>query len=567
MSYFSLSTSRRHPWSSLSDVATSVSLGRLRSASAPEPFVSSMAEPSIPSHRVRSPKKSALKRPTSAVYSSESSSSDSTPDSSLSSSPVPSPRPSPVQVDLWSTCSPLASHDADKNESVFTPSPRAKSSLMTRIRNIQIFAPSPPPHPRRCRASREFATLPPPPEWDEVSLTFDSDSDDDHLAAGAKVKDDQLSAPMTRRVRFVVAAPPPPPPTPEIRSRCWDEEPTCSEFMAIASVSLLIMETVQRVKTNKDGESYLCMAMTERAYELVCAIINICRDSEAELAPAMIRSVTQFSETLEKILSFVRSQVKGGLLRRVFRSMEDADLITECNAGLKHALDVFGVQSGIIAAMTMAEMQKDAKQRHEELIAILKEKRSRPKRSSTSGSDGSSPVRKRPSSLKTDARSGISMLPASPKVFHGREEEISHIISLITRSEPARIAICGAEGMGKTAVAVAASNSPELAEIFKDHRYFVDCEDATDNKQLVATIANQLALEGTGKKHVFRHLEATATEETPVLLVLDALDRAWKPRENRSDVEDFPRGPKDKKKRYHLQIYFFTTFGLPLPPT
>ncbi|KAJ7745083.1 hypothetical protein B0H16DRAFT_1462917 [Mycena metata] len=216
MAYFSLSTtsftSHRHSWKSLSDVATSVSLGRLRSASAPEPFVSSMAEPSIPSHKFRSPKKSILKRPTSPVYS-----------SSSDSPPVPSAQPSPVQVDLWSACSPLTSDDTDKNtESLFTPSPRLKSSLMTRVRNIQIFAPSaPPPPPRRRRPSRAFPNLPPPPEWDEVSLTFDSDSDDD----------DQLSAPIARNVRFVVAAPPPPPPSPELPSRCWDEEPTWSEFM------------------------------------------------------------------------------------------------------------------------------------------------------------------------------------------------------------------------------------------------------------------------------------------------------------------------------------------------
>ncbi|KAJ7455512.1 hypothetical protein FB451DRAFT_1278010 [Mycena latifolia] len=147
------------------------------------------------------------------------------------------------------------------------------------------------------------------------------------------------------------------------------------------------METVQRVKDNKDA----CDKMTERAYELVCAIINICRDSEGELAPAMIRSMIQFSETLEKILTFVRSQVKGGFWRRVFRSIEDAELINECNAGLKHTLDVLGVPSGIIAAMTMAELQvgsavvdayppqKDASQRHEELIRTLKEKRARPR--------------------------------------------------------------------------------------------------------------------------------------------------------------------------------------------
>ncbi|KAJ7431626.1 hypothetical protein B0H11DRAFT_843818 [Mycena galericulata] len=310
---------------------------------------------------------------------------------------------------------------------------------------------------------------------------------------------------------------------------------------AIASVALLIMETVQRVKDNKDA----CVQMTERAYELVCAIINICRDSEADLAPAMVRSIAQFSETLEKILVFVRSQVKGGLFRRMLRSMEDADLITQCNAGLKHALDVFGVQSGIVAAMTMAEMQKDATQRHEELIAILKEKRSRPKRSSTSSSDGSrppSPRKKRPSSVKTDlsrSLSTMSMLPASPKIFYGRDEEVMHIVNTIKHSKPARITICGAEGVGKTAVALAASHHPDISALFGVRRYFVECDGANDGKQLVAAIALHLGLESYGRKAVIRHLTALATEETPVLVTLDALDRAWKPHENRSDVEDF----------------------------
>ncbi|KAJ7766087.1 hypothetical protein B0H16DRAFT_385974 [Mycena metata] len=303
-----------------------------------------------------------------------------------------------------------------------------------------------------------------------------------------------------------------------------------------ASVSLLIMETAQRVNDNKDA----CVKMAERAYEIICAIINICRDSEAELAPAMIRDITQFSETLEKILTFVRRQVKGGLLRRIGRSIENADLIAECNIGLKHAMVIFRVQSGIIATMTMAEMLQKVKQSHEELIVILKEKRSRPQHSSPSGSDDCSPRKKCPSSLKTDVRSGISMLPASPKIFYGRDEEVRHIINTINRSKPAaRIAICGAEGIGKTAVVLVAIHSAELAEMFKEHRYFIECEGTTDNKQLVAALADTLDLEGTGKKRVIRHLTMIATEETPVLIVLDALDCAWKPHKNRGDVEDF----------------------------
>ncbi|KAF8148118.1 hypothetical protein K438DRAFT_1779717 [Mycena galopus ATCC 62051] len=308
-------------------------------------------------------------------------------------------------------------------------------------------------------------------------------------------------------------------------------------LQAIASVAQLICETVQRVRDNKDA----CMKMTERAYELVCAIINICRDSEADLAPAMVRSISQFSETLEKILVFVRNQVKGGLIRRMFRSMEDADLIKECNAGLKHALDVFGVQSGIIAAMTMAEMQKDAKQRHEELIAILNERRAAKQKRLTDGSGSSSSSRKKRRSSSDLSRSPtvVSMLPASPKIFYGRDEEMQHLIKTITLSGPARISICGAEGLGKTALALAASHSPEVSQMFGVHRYFVDCEGARDAKQLVTMIAIHFGLEGHGRKHVIRHLTSIATEATPVLVVLDALDRAWKPHENRSDVEDF----------------------------
>ncbi|KAJ7034286.1 hypothetical protein C8F04DRAFT_1234349 [Mycena alexandri] len=221
------STSRTQSWKSLSvDVATLVQLrpashrNRFRSASAPPQFVAPVGRFTITANTPRCPKKSALKRPTSAAYSWDSSPSDST-DSSPSSSPVPPAPSGPVQVDLWAACLPLTS-DAKNNEPLSSPLPRTKSSLLNRVRRIQIFTPSPPRRHRR--VSREFPNLPPPPEWDEVSLTIESDSDDD-----------QLSSPITRKVRFVVPAPPPPPPSPEpspaLSSRCWDEEPTWSEFM------------------------------------------------------------------------------------------------------------------------------------------------------------------------------------------------------------------------------------------------------------------------------------------------------------------------------------------------
>ncbi|CAK5270868.1 unnamed protein product [Mycena citricolor] len=307
-------------------------------------------------------------------------------------------------------------------------------------------------------------------------------------------------------------------------------------LQVMASVALVIMETVLRVQNNKDA----CERMTERAYELVCAVVNICCDSETELSPAIIRSIVQFTETLEKILTFVRSQVRGGLWRQVFHSMDDAALITDCNAGLKHALDVFGVQSGIIAAMTMAEMQKDATLRHEELVAILKEKRSKrnPARADDAAPLDESPRKRRPANIEVP--SGIiSMLPASPKIFYGREAELKHVVEAITASQPARVSICGPEGIGKTAIALTASHHPKVSAIFGSRRFFIECAGANNPKHLVAGISQCLGLQGASRKRVIRYLVSLAAEKMPILLVLDGLETVWKPHKHRDDVEDF----------------------------
>ncbi|KAJ7614971.1 hypothetical protein FB45DRAFT_1064584 [Roridomyces roridus] len=331
-------------------------------------------------------------------------------------------------------------------------------------------------------------------------------------------------------------------------------------LQAIASLSLIIMETLQRVRDNKDA----CVRMTERAYELVCAIINICRDSEAELAPVMVRSIEQFTDTLEKMLTFVRSQVRGGVVRRMLRSMEDTDLIKDCNDGLKHALDVFGVQASIVAAMTMAEMQRDATQRHEELITILRTKR-KSTRDSTSDTLTPSPRKSRSKrQTQPDTRS-TPLLPASPKIFYGRTDQLTHVVNAIllacspSSSSPARITISGPVGIGKSALALAAAHSSSCASLFGVNRYWVDCGSAMDAKQLVARIAIALGLEKYGRKAVMRAFgglgslgiqeegEVKEGDEgdkpkappAPALLVLDALDAPWAPLANRSDVEDF----------------------------
>ncbi|KAJ7230765.1 hypothetical protein C8J57DRAFT_1730487 [Mycena rebaudengoi] len=266
-----------------------------------------------------------------------------------------------------------------------------------------------------------------------------------------------------------------------IRSATTKDRPY---LQAIASISLLIMETAQRVKENKEEVKI----MIERAYEFVCAVINICHDSEAD----------------------------GRLWRPIWHHRCSHD-----GRGAD-AICYHPVATSVADSLP----QKDASKRHKELITIL-DKKKHPKRSSDSSSSGGSPPppRARRSHaiypIKADTASfgssTLSLIPASPKIFHGRDEELEHVVNTMLHAPAgaaARIAIVGPDGVGKTALTLAAAHDPQIRERFGQNRFFVDCTAAGDEKQLISLMAAQLDLEEpAGRKAIFKHLAATATAE------------------------------------------------------
>ncbi|KAJ7319243.1 hypothetical protein DFH08DRAFT_1034905 [Mycena albidolilacea] len=105
------------------------------------------------------------------------------------------------------------------------PAPRSKlhpQELLARARYIRYLL-GLGPLPKR--ASRVFPDLPPPSDWDEVSVAVESESESDSDSDS----DEEKSFPSmtgSRKVRFMVPAPPPSPaPEPE-----W-EEPAWCDFM------------------------------------------------------------------------------------------------------------------------------------------------------------------------------------------------------------------------------------------------------------------------------------------------------------------------------------------------
>ena len=79
------------------------------------------------------------------------------------------------------------------------------------------------------------------------------------------------------------------------------------------------------------------------------------------------------------------------------------------------------------------------------------------------------------------------MLPSEPKIFHGRESELSNILKLFNEGNP-RITILGAGGMGKTSLARAVVHHAEISARYAQHRFFVACDLSSTKGDLVALI-------------------------------------------------------------------------------
>ncbi|KAJ7453804.1 P-loop containing nucleoside triphosphate hydrolase protein, partial [Mycena latifolia] len=126
-------------------------------------------------------------------------------------------------------------------------------------------------------------------------------------------------------------------------------------------------------------------------------------------------------------------------------------------------------------------------------------------------------------------------LPGKPKIFHGRDSQLSDILKQL-RQSPARIAILGAGGIGKTSLAKAVVNHPEISAKH-EHRFFVDCDSATTQIDLAALIGSHLGLQPgmDMTKPVVQYFSARPS----ALLILDNLETAWESMESRGGVEEF----------------------------
>ncbi|KAF8155283.1 hypothetical protein K438DRAFT_355284 [Mycena galopus ATCC 62051] len=203
-------------------------------------------------------------------------------------------------------------------------------------------------------------------------------------------------------------------------------------------------------------------------------------------------------------------------------------LLQDCYMGLNQTMGVFKLQAATETLNDIREFKNKADLIHAELITLIETL-------SDSGTFSERSSVYQSTNVSKNSSNSFSMLPAKPKIFYGREQELDSVLKLLNQVSP-RIAILGGGGMGKTSLAKAVLLHPDTSSKF-EHRFFVSAEAATSSIELAALVGLHIGL-NPGQdltKFVVRYF----TMKQSCLLILDNLETVWEPIQSRNGIEEF----------------------------
>ncbi|KIK55016.1 hypothetical protein GYMLUDRAFT_887371 [Collybiopsis luxurians FD-317 M1] len=139
--------------------------------------------------------------------------------------------------------------------------------------------------------------------------------------------------------------------------------------------------------------------------------------------------------------------------------------------------------------------------------------------------------------------------PTAPSVFTGRDELVGEAVEKLCQDNPAHLAILGAGGMGKTALALHILKNEQVKEKFEDKIYFCPCEMCSDAQSLIQILVQTMQLSIPEGKTGFEVLETYfAFLQRSILLVLDNFETPWNSAADQTAVQNVIDFILDKQK-------------------
>ncbi|KAJ7928350.1 hypothetical protein B0H13DRAFT_2311628 [Mycena leptocephala] len=244
------------------------------------------------------------------------------------------------------------------------------------------------------------------------------------------------------------------------------------EYTTVCTVSLTIIPIVQATKFQKDR----CLRMMEDIHQLLYALMGLSIRSDDIRSP---KTLEKLAHTLQKFSVCLTAQRELGTIKRLFKQNELTAQLDSCEAELKEALQIFTWDPELESRAFSWNSRVDQLITHLRFITVTH-------------------------FVWLQLWFSFST-PSLPKNLHGRDSELKDIVDVLL-CEPARAAVLGPGGIGKTSLAMAAVHHPAIIEKY-GLMHFISCESASTCAELVTCIGLYLGMETSTQlsKQIVRH--------------------------------------------------------------
>ncbi|KAJ7110241.1 hypothetical protein C8R43DRAFT_1139485 [Mycena crocata] len=295
----------------------------------------------------------------------------------------------------------------------------------------------------------------------------------------------------------------------------------------IAGVSILILERVQKVKSNGDQ----CNLMIEKIDKILYSVVKMCFTNPDMLQEGLLESLAKLTETLQKVDAFMRTQQATNKFKRFLRHQEHSMQLEDCKNCLQQAIDTFALHVVASQSSPLAEIKAGSVEQHQEILSLLAEIPV----DSISIADSNETHSLLSRITYSSSTLSLDLLPSPPQIFHGRDRELKDVVDILLQ-DSTRVALLGPGGIGKTSLARTTLHNEKIVAKFA-YRYFVSCESAITPGDLKAAMALTFGLELSGD--VSNTIVTFLLKRSSCLLILDNFETPWEPTQTRNQVEAF----------------------------